>query len=568
MRFARRQAVGFSAGAAFVVLSSSTYAQPLPPSDPQPPAQAPAAPATPPTPATNAETATPPPAAAPATMQPAPADPKPAPSGEALARDGKPLAGWYGGNFYLRDSSDDFRLYVQGRAQIDMYNYLGPGVSDTSLKSKVLLRRIRPELAGEILGRWQFLIAGDWGQTDMDNASGTNETVAAGQGKPPTADTARYASAQTTSVKGAPTDVYINFRADPAFNIMAGQYNGTFTMENMTSDKYTSFMERSITVRAFAIPTNKEIGATAWGEVADRLLTYYVGVFAGDGMNRPNVDNRADLMGRVTVRPLASGGGVLKDLQIGASGRYGVRDNNYVFYDYPQMTTESGFAFWKPSYTGSTPTFAGSSGGPVHVLPSAAQRGIAGEIRIPVSDFDLTSEVVYVKNGTREAPEGAPQTTFRRGDLHGVSYYVELGFWPLGNRDINGIPGTMKPAHVDFSKPPSSPKQALQLLARWEQLRASYDGSSRAGTADAKGIDGDIKVNVFSLGASYWATKHLRLSANYAYNMFPDSAPSGAQTAAQRAVAPANTLPSGINDDARSSAHDLHELLFRVAVGF
>jgi hypothetical protein len=339
-------------------------------------------------------------------------------------------------------------------------------------------------------------------------------------------------------------------------------------MENRTSDKYIPFMERSLAVRAFGIPTNKEIGATAWGEVADNMLSYAVGVFDGDGQNRPNVDNRADLMGRVVVRPLGSGGGVLKDLQVGASGRYGVRDNNYVFYDYPQMTTQSGFAFWKPSYTGSTSTFAGSTGGPVHVLPSATQAAVAGEIRIPVSDFDVTSEVVYVKNGTREAPEGAPQSTLRRGELHGMSYYVELGYWPLGNRDINGIPGVLKPAHVNFSKPASSPKQALQLLVKWEQLSATYDSSSRSGTPDAKTIDGDIKVNAFSLGANYWATKHLRLSANYVVNMFPDSAPSSTQTAAQRAVAPGNTLAAGVNDPRRADAHILHELAFRVAVAF
>jgi hypothetical protein len=412
------------------------------------------------------------------------------------------------------------------------------------------------------------MLAGDWGQTGMDNAKGTNETSAAGLGTAPTANTARYGSAQTTSVKGAPTDVFVNFRAAPEFNVMAGQYNAPFMMENMTSDKYGSFMERSLTVRAFGIPTNKEIGAMAWGEVADRTLTYYAGVFAGDGQNRPNVDNRADVMGRVVVRPLSQSGSVLKDLQVGASGRYGMRDNNYVFYDYPQMTTESNYAFWQPFYQGATPTFAGGTGGWVHVLPSGAQTAVAGEIRIPISDFDVTSEVVYLKNGTREAAEGAPQTSFRRGDMRGVSYYVELGYWPLGNRDINGIPGTMKPAHVDFKKPPSSPKQALQLLAKWEQLSASYAGSSRAGTPDAKGIDGDIKVNAFSLGANYWATKHLRLAVNYVINMFPDSAPSGAQTAAQRAVAPGNTLPSGVNDSARTGGHVLHELMFRVGVAF
>jgi phosphate-selective porin len=589
MRFARRLSLGTSAAAAFVVVSSHAWAQapaateaqpsapvaPVPPAAATPPADAkpvpaeaaPAAAAPAPAPTPAAAATSPLPAAPPQPVAPAP-EPTPPPTNEALAADGKPLAGWYGGMFYMRDAADDFRLYVQGRAQVDMYNYFGPGVADTTLKSNVLLRRIRPELAGEILGRWQFMLAGDWGQTGMDNAKGTNETSAAKLGTAPTADTARFASAQTTAVKGAPTDVFINFRAVPEFNLMAGQYNAPFMMENMTSDKYGSFMERSLAVRAFGIPTNKEIGLTAWGEVADRMLTYYAGVFAGDGMNRPNVDNRADVMGRVFVRPLSRGTSVLKDLQVGASGRAGGRDNNYVSYDYPQMTTESGYAFWTPTYQGSAPTFTGGTNGWVHVIPSGAQMAVAGEIRLPVADFDVTSEVVYLKNRTREAAEGAPQTTLRAGDMHGVSYYVELGYWPLGNRDINGIPGTMKPAHIDFKKAPSSPKQALQLLVKWEQLSATYSGASRVGTPDAKGIDGDIKVNAFSLGANYWATKHLRLSANYVVNMFPDSAPSGAQTAAQRAVAPGNTLAKGINDSARNDAQVLHELMFRVGVAF
>src|SRR5260221_10391310 len=34
-----------------------------------------------------------------------------------------PLAGWHGGLFYLRDENDNFRLHLQGRAQIDVYSY-------------------------------------------------------------------------------------------------------------------------------------------------------------------------------------------------------------------------------------------------------------------------------------------------------------------------------------------------------------------------------------------------------------------------------------------------------------
>ena len=80
-------------------------------------------------------------------------------------------------------------------------------------------------------------------------------------------------------------------------------------------------------------------------------------------------------------------------------------------------------------------------------------------------------------------------------------------------------------------------------------------------------------MNVFQLGANYWATKHIRLTVNYNANMFPGAAPSSASkagdatwTSAQRAVAPGNTIDKGVNDDARNSASVLHELMFRFAV--
>ncbi|HEY2736680.1 MAG TPA: hypothetical protein VGI70_21920, partial [Polyangiales bacterium] len=178
---------------------------------------------------------------------------------------------------------------------------------------------------------------------------------------------------------------------------------------------------------------------------------------------------------------------------------------------------------------------------------------------------------------TREALEGFESTSSQRfGSLRGYSYYVELGFWPLGNRDINGLPGVQNMPHVDFSKPdPVTPPRALQLLVKWEQVRLNYSGARRLGTADPQNIDGDIKVDALSFGANYWLTKHLRFTVNYVLNMFPDSAPvkasaagEPAQTSANRAQAPANTLPAGTDDDARSHGHALHEILARAAVAF
>lgn len=497
----------------------------------------------------------------------------------ALAKDGHPLAGYHDGLFYLRDEDDNFRLYIQGRAQIDSYNYLGPGVgSSTSLVPTVFLRRIRPEITGEILKHWQFMIAGDFGATSLDNPKGNaTESSAAAPGATPSATSGKYASAQTAHIGAAPTDVFVNYHAHPIFNLQLGQFDAPFTMENRTSDKYIAFMERSLAVRDVGISTNKEIGAMAWGELENKLFFYSVGLFDGDGQNKLNTDARGDFMGRVFVHPLATTmKSELKNLQIGGSLRYGSRDSQDTNYDYNAMSTQGNYTFWSPTYAGSK--------GTTHIIPAGSQTGVAGELRVPFWKLDLQSEVVYIDNGTRESVEGYQSTnTERFGHMHGASYYAQLDFWALGSRDINGMPGYENPAHLNFKKADSerphsenadnSPKQALQVLVKWEQLLLNYESASRAGAIDSKNVDGDITVNALSFGANYWATKHIRLSANYVFDMFPDSAPTKAtsaggpvQTGTNRALAPGNTLGTGIDDTARNSAHTLHEILFRVAV--
>ncbi len=508
------------------------------------------------------------------------AEPPPAPApvagdsaadNSALAKDGHPMSGWHNGLFYLRDYNDNFRLHIQGRAQIDGYTYFGPGVSDTTLKPTLFLRRIRPEITGEFFHDWSFMIAGDFGATGLDNNKGSEtetQASAPGPANTPTGSTSKYASAQTSKLGAAATDVFLNYKAHALFNVQVGQFDAPFTMENRTSDKYIPFMERSLAVRAVGIPTNKEIGVMVWGELPTKHWFYSLGLFDGDGQNKLNVDSRGDLMLRTFVHPLAGDEAPLKDLQIGASFHYGSRDPKYSNFDYPGMSTQGNYTFWKPTYNGAD--------GATHILPSGDQLGIAGEIRVPISLFDLTSELVYIKNNTRESLEGFQSSNTQRfGDMKGYSYYAQLGFWPVGKRDINGVPGYQNPSHVDFSKPDSAtPSRALQLLVKWEQLRLSYSSASRDGAVDSKNIDGDIKVDAFSLGANYWISKHIRLTANYVVNMFPDSAPASAtvkggqpvQSSSQRAIAPGNGLSAGVNNDARDNAHVLHELLFRVAV--
>jgi phosphate-selective porin len=312
-------------------------------------------------------------------------------------------------------------------------------------------------------------------------------------------------------------DGYVGYEADPLLRIQAGQFNTPFTMENVTSSRWLDAMERSLTVRTLGAPYNKDLGVMLWGNAPSGLFDYQLGVFGGDGMNRPSVDNRVDVMGRALVRPLASREDALGKLHLGGSFRYGRRDPDYVFYDAPAMTTPGGYAYWTPVYgKGATET---------HVVPANQQFAAAAELYVPLEKFDLKSEVVYVREGRREAFVNALWDNERYGTLSGVGGYAQVSFWLMGSPRVNGHPGTfpvIKAPKVAGAPSPSG----LQLALRGEILRLKYDSNSGTPELEAGFLDKEtnkITVNAYQAALTYWATKHVRLTAEYSLYQFPGS---------------------------------------------
>lgn len=562
-----------------VTLSSvSGLAQPTP----QPPAQRPAAErseaesnatqpaeAAPPLPApARSEQALPAPGSAAAT----PAPPPPpahvfAPMAEAAAiQERLPLAGWHG-SFFLRDANDYFRLYPKGRLNLDFHSSFGSGVSEvkaqdggSSLKPRFFVRRARLELSGELLRRWSFDLDVDLGGQALENGDGGNGRSAARAGEQSTAESARFADVERAGSSAALADVWINYAVMPALNLMFGQYSPPFSMEGQTSDDSTTFMERNIAIRSFASPEGKDIGLTIWGDVADRMLVYGLGVFGGDGQNRPGVDAPPDFIGRVYVRPFAADrDALLARAQIGVSARHGERDPEYVGYDYAPITTGQGYPLWSAGYRD-------SSNRRIHVIPSGAQNTIGGELRLPLHRFELRTEAYYLVNNTREAVEGYQLTnTERLGQMKGLGWYVQLSAWPLGDAFVSGDPGLgPRPVKVDLTKALDRPTKGLEIAGLISGIHATYDGASRGGLYDeatpgAEGGPGtDLNVLQLGLAANYWHTRHVRLSVNYNVYVTPGSG------SAENLLGVPGNAPSKGDPDARS----LHELSTRLGLSF
>jgi len=339
-----------------------------------------------------------------------------------VAVDGKPLAGIHNGRVFLRDSTDYYRLFIGGTLHLDGAVTAGPGVTDTAQKATISVKRLRIELNGEISKNWQFMLFTQFGSTAFDNAGGTNESYASRPGSAPTATSGRYATVQGPSYAARPEFALVNYRLNDEFNWMTGQFYTPFTLDNNTGSNTTTFIEKAQAIRSFATPQSFGLGTMFWGKVAKGLFNYRAAFIMGDGFNRPNADNRADFAGRVYFRPFAGEKAEWKDIQIGASMLYGMRDKNRVYYDYDAMSTQAGYKFWSPTYSG--------AGGFTHILPAGKQMGVAGELRIPIERLDFRAELVYVNNNTREAIDGYQTTNTQRfGVMKGTSYYVQASYW-------------------------------------------------------------------------------------------------------------------------------------------
>jgi hypothetical protein len=438
-----------------------------------------------------------------------------------VAIDGAPLAGRVGEHFYLRDYADEYRLYIGGRAHIDAYAPFGRGVSaaqtaGSGLQPGVFLRRARPELSGEFLGRWQWSIAGEFGRTTVDNGNGqTYQNVCTIAPNGTQTCGVRSAPVEAASYQAQPTDVYLNFRAAQAFNVQAGQIKIPFSLENRSSENITPFLENALPTRAFGAPTVRDLGVMIWGDVA--VARYELGVFNGDGPNRFNQDANVDPIGRAFAHPFGRTRGPLERLQIGASGHYGQRSKKTIGYDYPTLTTQEGYAFWRPTYTD-------SKGNLVHIIPAAAQVTGGGELYWPISIFDLTSEVVYAHHDTREARDGYQISPFtdRAGAIRGLGYYGQLSVWVFGDRQFVRRPGYLDPPHIDFSAPLPPTESSLEVLAKVERLETHYEGASRGGQNDSKTPNGETTVIAISAAVNYWATRRVRGSVDFATYVFPE----------------------------------------------
>ena len=474
-----------------------------PASDP-PPSEAPLAepPLPPPTeaPATDAPPvgASPAPPAAAPIEPPAPAAlpalPPPVAVAPAPARE-EPLAGFSDGTPFLRSPDGDFVIFPGAQFQVDGYFFHG---KNKTPNDTFLLRSARLELGGWI-GPWvYFFVSGEF---------------AAG----PPAAAAPVAPANLSTA-----DEYVALAPWKNLAILqVGQFNAPFTLENRIGSKYTDFMERSITVRAFGIPDNRESGAMVHGFPDERFFYYSLGYFNGDGQNFKNADNHFDWMGRAWFAPLALvGAGPLHDVSIGASFWTGERANTLAP---ASQSTQAGFTFLSTAAFSATPT-GSTSAQSIQLRQNGRLNAFAVELNAPIAHrFGLRGELVWRHSPLSEESiaSNGTGTVLGGADLKGYSMYGEAWFWLLGDDRIVGDTQAVGgfPRFAKFGV--RRIQNGLVLLLRYEHLDETLgeDATAAALNLGNKYL-GRTKVDSGELGINYWHSRRYRATFNYVVNHF------------------------------------------------
>jgi phosphate-selective porin OprO/OprP len=187
---------------------------------------------------------------------------------------------------YVVPGAAEYKLTLGGYIQI---NFEDGDVSAfegrfglTALKDRFRLRRARINLTGDYAEQFEFKIEGDF-----ENSDGI--------------------SSNRTAFSG--TDIFVNWHAIPEANIKIGQWKAPFGLEQITPDQFLFTIERSLPTGA--ITPERQLGVQIWGKPLTNLwpqekdlVTYYAGIFNGNGRNvTVNDNNNFMYVGRLELLP-------------------------------------------------------------------------------------------------------------------------------------------------------------------------------------------------------------------------------------------------------------------------
>lgn len=306
---------------------------------------------------------------------------------------------------YVVPAGSEIKLALGGLLQTQ---YEGGDVSafegrfgSAAIDDRFRLRRMRINVTGDFAEQFDFRLEGEFAQSD------TAITVRNALG-------AIIASNSTRTSFGG-LDLWANWHRFPEFQIKVGQWKAPFGFEQISPDPKLLTPERSQVTSG--LTPERQIGVQIWGKpfanaFPDQkdLLTYYAGIFNGNGRNVAVNDNDKYMyVGRVELQPLKT-----KIFDQDATLKLGV---NALSSDDAAGTVLSPAGSVRVNSDGSLSAF---------VAPTAAERTAYGlDAYFHLGPFDLMAE--YLSEDFDARPANGIPPLFN--DFRADGYYVQAGYY-------------------------------------------------------------------------------------------------------------------------------------------
>jgi len=357
----------------------------------------------------------------------------------------------------IESADGENKVRFSGRLHADYKQYLGDNPNSDSF----FIRRARLAGIGTLYKYYDFMVEADFGQ-----------------------GSARL------------NDAFLNIRYVPYAQFMFGQFKVPFLMEELHSDNWIDFVERSL---ADNWAPSRDMGMMIHGNIAKDLLYYQLGVFNGVKLNTAgDVDDQKDLAGRITLAPFSRlDNEFLKDFHIGGAFTTGI-----------EHTAKPSTDWWKNAFkTAAGTTFMQFQD---TVVQDGNRTRLGGELAWLVGPVSLKGEYVTLqlndlRNGTKT------------GSFSGNAGYASLGWFLTGEHEPwrNGLPQQISPKKpFVFGK---GGYGAFQLLARYEWLDMDK-GLLDKGFVDAAKYTN--RASGYTFGLNWYPNDIFRIMVNYCRTNF------------------------------------------------
>lgn len=359
--------------------------------------------------------------------------------------------------FSLSSADSNFVAQLHGWVQSDSRTFFQDGGNNGN--DGFLLRRARPILTGTVFRDFDFNLTPEFGGNTVQIL-----------------------------------DAYLNYRYNSALQLEAGKFKSPVGLEQLQSDIYTLFNERSL---ATDLVPYRDIGIQLHGDWRGGAVSYALGLINGDTdlntttVNTPFQDDKA-VAGRVFFRPWKkSDVNALRGLGFGLGGSY--------LANHPQTNSSTGLT---PGYTtdGQQKFFTYSPG----VNANGAGWRLSPQAYYYYGPFSLLGEYVISDQQVSSAAKSE--------ELQNTAWEISSG-WVLTGEDAAYTGVT--PRH------PFDPRigqwGAWQLVARYAALDVDNKAFTDGFANSAKSASG---ANAFSVGLNWYLNRNLRADLSFSHTDF------------------------------------------------